>query len=58
MFITGKDINNLIRTLNLELEKLLEWLNRNKLSLNIKKTHYIIFSLRKNINSDNDVIIN
>lgn len=30
--------------MNNELEKRVEWLNINQLSLNIKKTHYIIFT--------------
>ena len=34
--------------MNLELQKIVEWLKYNKLSLNIDKTHYIIFrSIRK-----------
>ena len=34
--------------MNLELQKIVEWLKCNKLSLNIDKTHYIIFrSIRK-----------
>ena len=37
VFVTGKNIDNLIETMNNELEKLVEWLYINKLSLNIKK---------------------
>ena len=30
--------------MNEELKKLVEWLNANKLSLNVRKTHYVIFT--------------
>ena len=43
MFITGDDPNLLIRTMNSEIKSVVDWLRVNKLSLNLKKTHYIIF---------------
>ena len=33
----------MIHSMNIELESLLLWLHANKLSLNVKKTHYVIF---------------
>ena len=33
--------------MNVELEKLVDWLNINKLLLNINKTHFMVFSLTK-----------
>ena len=45
-FLTGKNVNDLIETMNQELEKLTKWLHVNKLSLNVSKTHYIIFRSR------------
>jgi len=47
MFITGNDLTEMSRTVNSEMEKLVYWLNINKLSLNVSKTHYIIFSSKK-----------
>ena len=48
LFLQGKCLNTLIEKINLELQKIVEWLKCNKLSLNIDKTHYIIFrSIRK-----------
>lgn len=44
MFITGNNIDVMIQTMNEVLEKLMLWLNTNKLSLNVKKTHYVIFT--------------
>ena len=44
LFMSGKNIDTLIMNINTELCKLVQWLNVNKLSLNIEKTHYMIFS--------------
>ena len=48
VFLSGKNINKMIDSLNIELIKLVEWLHANKLSLNIDKTHFIVFTLKKN----------
>ena len=42
------NLNTLTNNINTELIKIDEWLKCNKLSVNIKKTHYIIFSSNKN----------
>jgi len=44
IFMSGKNLDLLIRTLNHELKLLHSWFIANKLSLNIEKTHYIIFT--------------
>ena len=38
-----KDLKNLESTVNKELAKVLHWLPPNKLSLNIKKSNFVIF---------------
>ena len=43
MFISGNDPNDLVETMNIEMIKVVDWFNINKLSLNLKKTHFIIF---------------
>ena len=43
LFLSGKDPNALIRSMNIEMIKIVEWLRLNKLSLNLKKTHFILF---------------
>ncbi len=43
----SNDINKLISTLNKELALILNWFQLNRLSLNVKKINYIIFSNRK-----------
>ena len=58
MFLTGKNLNNIISTMNEEMVKVVEWLNINRLSLNTNKTHYIIFSYRKRANSSEKIFIN
>lgn len=44
LFITGKDPNALMATLNEELVKISQWTDVNKLSLNTQKTKYIVFT--------------
>lgn len=47
MFLSGKNPDELIESMNIEIEKVICWLRTNKLSLNLKKTHYIIFHRRR-----------
>ena len=47
LFLSGKDPNQLIRTMNEELVHIVKWLQVNKLSINLKKTHFMIFRKRK-----------
>ena len=58
VFITGKNLNLLIETMNTELQNLYEWMSINKLSLNIKKTKFMIFSAKKSPEIEDDVLIN
>ena len=52
-------MRQLIAIMNNKLTKIVEWLNVNKLSLNVKKTYYMIFSLFRNrIFNDTDIKIN
>ena len=43
-FLSGKSVDQMIDTMNNELKKLVVWLQVNKLKLNVKKTHFMIFS--------------
>ena len=43
LFISGNDADLITRTLNNELKVIYLWLKANKLSLNITKTHVMIF---------------
>ena len=52
-------MRQLIAIMKNELTKIVEWVNVNKLSLNVQKTHYVIFSLSRNrIINDKDIRIN
>ena len=59
IFIQGNCINQLILEMNRELAKLNLWFQSNKLSLNINKTHYMVFHRsRRKFNKTVDIIIN
>ena len=59
MFLSGKNIDELVSSMNSEMEKVIDWLNVNKVSLNLKKTHYMIFRGRRaKLNVNNKLIIN
>ena len=57
MFITGKDMDVLCQQLNKDLRNVQEWLQCNKLSLNVLKTHYMVFTPRNKFINDIDVKI-
>lgn len=53
IFLNGPDITNLFVNMNNELSKLMLWLQTNRLSLNISKTHYMVFKGRKRVVPEN-----
>ena len=60
LLINGNDLHTLIKQLNSELQCLSDWFKSNKLSLNTKKTFYMIFHRARLKNTDHrnmDVII-
>ena len=52
-FISGSSVDELIDTANHELSNIYEWLVKNKLSLNVSKSKYMIFSKDKRRTSIN-----
>ena len=52
-----KSLNQLLTKANGELTKLSLWFKANKLSLNISKTTYMLFSNRKNMNETINLMI-
>ena len=42
-FCTGKNLPNLFKLMNQELNAIVDWLNANRMSLNVEKTHFMIF---------------
>ena len=57
LFISDKDIRKLCDKANQELCKVANWLAVNMLSINVKKTHFVIFKA-KNKNLTKNIIIN
>ena len=58
MFVSGKNPDELLNIMNAEMTKIVNWLRTNKLSLNLKKTHFIIFRKKRGkITLQNDLII-
>ena len=53
MFLSGKNPNVLIDTMNTEIEKVLEWLDINKLTLKLKKTALYVFQKIDSIVNEN-----
>lgn len=59
VFYSNKNLHTLETTINNELSKVQNWLNDNKLTLNIKKTHYILFkSHRRKCDKDIPLEVN
>ena len=52
MYISGSDINALFDVLNIELAALIEWVNANKITLNVDKNFYLL-SHKKRIKTHN-----
>ena len=47
LLISGPSLPDLFERLNTEIEKATEWFRANKLSVNLSKTHYMIFCANK-----------
>ena len=57
VFINGPNLNDIQTTLTQEIPKLVDWLCANRLSLNVKKTHFMIFG-KKSKQCGNQISIN
>ena len=58
VFLTGNNIAQMIEIMNGELNNVFRWLISNKLSLNVKKPQFMVFSIRKHIITNTDMCIN
>lgn len=61
LYIQGQNLNDIANTLNNELSKVSDWINANKLTINVSKTVYMISTSQNNnldfrINIDNIVL--
>ena len=57
VFIEGIRYEDIIFNINNELEKISVWLGANKLCINVKKTHYMVFHRSKIKKNTDDVIM-
>ena len=58
LFLSGKNTDHVQQMINDELKDIVIWLRANKLSLNIRKTHYMLFSNKKVIQPNVTIEIN
>ena len=47
LFLSGSNLQEIVQTLNQETPILIEWLRTNRLSLNVDKTHVMVFGEKK-----------
>ena len=57
VILEGKEYEGLIISLNNELHKVSTWLDANKLSINTKKTHFMVFHRSRMKTNDANVIM-
>ena len=58
VLIEGNNLDVIITSLNSELDRINTWLKSNKLSLNVTKTHYMVFHRARRKVSHNKLFIN
>ena len=61
VFLNGRDPNELVTIINGELLNIVDWLDCNRLSLNVSKTHFILFrsqGMRKPVVNESLIIKN
>ena len=44
LFCTGKKLNDILKEINVEIDKIYSWVKANKLSLNVDKTNFMLFT--------------
>ena len=57
ILLEGNNIHSIVTSLNYELDKLVIWLNANKLSINVSKTHYMVFHRARRKIDHEDIIL-
>ena len=58
LFCTGKNLNDIIKEINVEIDKIYSWVKANKLSLNVDKTNFMLFTPKCFPRNMNDHLIN
>ena len=58
LFCTGKNLNDIVKEINVEIDKIYSWVKANKLSLNVDQTNFMLFTPKCFPRSMNDLLIN
>ena len=56
IFVRSQNVNEINRILNDELAKVSDWLNNNKLTLNVKKNKVMLFGSKIKLSRNNDIL--
>ena len=57
LFCTGENLNLLVDRINIEMKNVYAWVRVNKLSLNIDKISFMLFTLKQRSRSVKDILI-
>ena len=58
LFCTGKNLGDIVNEINVEIDKLYSWVKANKLSLNVEKTNFMLFTPKCFPRNMDDLLIN
>ena len=58
IFSTGNNLSELRESLNADPVNIEEWLRCNRLSLNVLKTNYMVFTMKNKLSHHVDIIVN
>ena len=58
LFCTGKTLNDIVKEINVELDTIYSWVKASKLSLNVDKTNFMLFTPKCFPRNMNDLLIN
>ena len=58
LFCTGKNLGDIVNEINVEIDKIYSWVNANKLSLNVEKTNFMLFTPKSFSRNMDDLLIN
>ena len=58
LFCTGKNLGDIVNEINVEIDKIYSWVKANKLSLNVEKTNFMLFTPKSFSQNMDDLLIN
>ena len=57
LFCNGKNLSDIVSEINMEIDKIYSWVKANKLSLNIEKTNFMLFTTKRFSRAMDDLLI-